>query len=425
MIVSVPPDEACIVPVLLRVTPSALLSCTVSAVLWFASIRPWLFRPIAPKPILPAPWIVWPAELVSTFAPARPQMTLLALLLSVTVPVPASVTLPSIRRFVCPPVEASAIVPSLVIVPATMPCWALLIRTSPVLVSVSSVAGLLSCTTPSPAVVTVPPVMRPPVTLTVEPASAWIVPFVLSRFVEVIVSVPPDEACIVPVLLRVTPAALLSCTVSAVLWFASIRPWLLRPIAPMPMLPAPWIVWPAELVSTFAAARPQIRLLPLLLSVTVPVPEKVVVAPIRRSVVEPEEFSPSVPAFTRLPVIDSVWPLLMPSVSPLLMVRSLMLALTFSETTESTALPPSMNTLSPTAGALPPIQLAPTFQLPGPPSQVTSAAGARAGVSPTSPAATPASRMLRYENLGANAFIPVTPRSRRRTQSGAGFFPQR
>src|SRR5260370_1356688 len=132
--------------------------------------------------------------------PPLPFIKFVALLPITNVPVPVSVALPDATLKEVPlPVEASVIVPWLVIVPEMVVAVLLAIRRLPEFVSPLS-ALLLLTTAPVPAVVSVPPVMVVPLSVTVDPFCALMVP-VLFQDAPLNSMLPPPVAVRVPLLM--------------------------------------------------------------------------------------------------------------------------------------------------------------------------------------------------------------------------------
>src|SRR5258708_37477713 len=144
--------------------------------LTFASKVREFVTPILPLPRLPTPAIVlWLVRIgvvpvpTMKFGPALPMTR---------VPVPVRVTAPLTLKNGPLPVEASVMVPLLVIVPVRVVFVLLAIWRLPPLVRPLSVLLLLT-TVPVPAVISVPPVMVVPLSVTVDPVCALMVAPVL------------------------------------------------------------------------------------------------------------------------------------------------------------------------------------------------------------------------------------------------------
>ena len=174
---SVPPALARSVPLLMA--PEALGSM-VSAIVWFASMSPWLVSAMKSTPIFPAPSIVWPAALISRSVERSPLMTLPTLFDIVNTPVPANVTSPPLTiSSVAKLIAFIAKVPALVIVPMSVVTVPFCCSYDPALVTPSSVAGAILRITPVPLVVSVPPTIVAENNSTSEASSASTVPPVL------------------------------------------------------------------------------------------------------------------------------------------------------------------------------------------------------------------------------------------------------
>src|SRR5260370_17498456 len=131
-----------------------------------------LTRLICPLPMVATPVIVeWLVKV-----PPLPFIKFETPVPITSVPVPASVALPDpTLKKVLLPVEASVMVPLLVIVPTSVVVVLLAIWRLPALVTPLSVLLLLT-TAPLPAVVSVPPLMVGPLSVTLDPACALRVP---------------------------------------------------------------------------------------------------------------------------------------------------------------------------------------------------------------------------------------------------------